>query len=65
MKDKRILYDVSLKNNIFDMFYTRYRFHKDIYNHKTVKMIELMISDALTAVNNCNNCPKEDKFVDY
>ena len=64
VKDKRILYDVSLKNNIFDMFYTRYRFHKDIYNHKTVKMIELMISDALLMVNNCENCPVEDKFVD-
>ena len=64
VKDKRILYDVSLKNNIFDMFYTRYRFHKDIYNHKTVKMIELMISDALIEVNNCENCPLEDKFVE-
>ena len=64
VKDKRILYDVSLKNNIFDLFYTRYRFHKDIYNHKTVKMIELMISDALLTVNNCENCSIEDKFVD-
>ena len=64
VKDKRILYDVSLKNNIFDMFYTRYRFHKDIYNHKTVKMIELMMTDALKLVNNCENCSEQNKFVD-
>ena len=62
--DKTLIYDISLRNNIFDLFYTRYRFHKDIYNHKTVKMIELMLSDALKEINDCENCPYEDKFID-
>ena len=29
------------------MFSTRYRLHKEIYNHKTVKLIELMLGDSL------------------
>ena len=62
--EKTLIYDISLKNNIFDLFYTRYRFHKDIYNHKTVKMIELMLSDALKEINDCVDCPFEDKFID-
>ena len=37
------------------MFNTRYRFHKDIYNHKTVKIIELMIGDALVNANSKYN----------
>lgn len=45
---KRLIYDISLQNNIFDLFYTRYKFHKDIYNHKTVKMCELMLLDSLS-----------------
>lgn len=50
-----IVYDKSLASNIYDMFHTRYRFHKDIYNHKTVKVIELMIGDALVKANNKYN----------
>ena len=46
-----IVYDQSISSNIFDMYYTRYRFHRDIYNHKTVKLIELMLGDALIESN--------------
>ena len=37
------------------MFFTRYRFHKDIYNHKTVKLIEVMLGDALLYADNYYN----------
>jgi deoxynucleoside triphosphate triphosphohydrolase SAMHD1 len=43
----RIIYSKGLEKTIFDLFYTRYRLHKDIYNHKTSKIIELMLGDAL------------------
>ena len=47
-----IIYSKSLVSNILEMFRTRYRFHKDIYNHKTVKLIEVMIGDALRNADN-------------
>ena len=39
------------------MYYTRYKFHKDIYNHKAVKSIELMVSDILLQSNTIYNYP--------
>tara|TARA_B100001989_G_C24528669_1_gene460254 strand:- start:577 stop:1758 length:1182 start_codon:yes stop_codon:yes gene_type:complete len=50
-----IVYDYSICNNIIDLFKTRYRFHKDIYNHKTVKLIEMMLGDALLESDNVFN----------
>ena len=55
---KSIVYDISLKNNIFDLFYKRYQLHKDIYNHKTVKMCEIMLSDSLILGNSFLNIEK-------
>ena len=51
IKEDSIIYSKSLVSNILEMFRTRYRFHKDIYNHKTVKLIEVMIGDALKNAN--------------
>lgn len=50
-----IVYDDSICNNIIDLFKTRYRFHKDIYNHKTVKLIEMMLGDAILEADNVFN----------
>ena len=50
-----IVYHKNIESNIFDMYYTRYKFHKDIYNHKTVKLIELMLGDAFIESNNVYN----------
>ena len=44
---KTIIYDSSIKSTIFDLFYTRYRFHKDICSHKTSKMCDIMLTDAI------------------
>ena len=49
--NNQIYYHENEANNIFDIFYTRYKFHREIYNHKTVKSIELMISDILLMSN--------------
>ena len=49
--ENNIIYDSSLQNNIFDLFYTRYRLHKDIYNHKKSKILEIMMADALKESN--------------
>lgn len=50
-----IIYDYSVLNNILELYMTRYRFHKEIYNHKTVKIIEIMLRDALLAADNVYN----------
>lgn len=42
-----IIYNHSIKGNIYKMFYTRYKLHRDIYNHKAAKIIELMLADSL------------------
>ena len=60
-----IVYDSTVENNIFEMYYTRYKFHKDIYNHKTVKLIELMLGDALISSNDVYNFASAINTEDY
>lgn len=55
VKGENIVYNYSLASNIHNMFSTRYKFHKDIYNHKTAKLIELMLGDAMLSANNTYN----------
>lgn len=50
-----IIYDYSIMNNILDLYMTRYRYHKEIYNHKTVKIIEIMLKDALLEADKVYN----------
>ena len=50
-----IIYDYSILNNILELFTTRYRFHQEIYNHTTVKVIEIMLKDALIAADSVYN----------
>lgn len=61
-----IVYHTSIASNIGDLFTTRYRFHKDIYNHKTVKLIEMMLGDCLLeadSVYNFNSIIKTKEFI--
>ena len=52
-----IHYHESVANDIYDMYYTRYKYHREIYNHKAVKSIELMIGDILLESNDVYNFP--------
>lgn len=64
--DSNIVYDESIASNILDLFTTRYRFHKDIYNHTTVKLIELMLGDALIGVRDTydfDNIVNNENFI--
>ncbi|KAL0948970.1 hypothetical protein HGRIS_009072 [Hohenbuehelia grisea] len=45
--DNQICYDAKDSNLIYELYYTRFRLHKMIYNHKTAKAVEYMIIDAL------------------
>ena len=45
--DNEICYPDKLKFNIYNIFYTRYRLHKQIYTHPVVHGLEYMILDIL------------------
>jgi HD superfamily phosphohydrolase len=45
--DDEICYHIKEANNLYDMFSTRMRMHKMVYNHRAVKACEFMITDAL------------------
>ncbi|KAG7441654.1 HD-domain/PDEase-like protein [Guyanagaster necrorhizus] len=45
--DGEICYDIKDANNIYEVYNTRFRLYKQIYNHKTAAAIEYMIVDAL------------------
>ncbi|KAH8105417.1 hypothetical protein BXZ70DRAFT_887582 [Cristinia sonorae] len=47
--DDQICYNIKDVNQVYQVCYTRFSLHKDIYNHKTAKAIEYMIIDGLLA----------------
>ena len=65
--NNKIYYHHSVSNDIYDLYFTRYKFHREIYNHKTVKSIELMIADILLEANdvyNFGSIINTDEFLD-
>ena len=41
--------------NVYEMFHTRYRLHKQIYSHLIIKKIDVMIADILTYIDVSNH----------
>jgi len=61
--DRQIVYNSQVCNDIFDMYYTRYKLHREIYNHIKVKSVELMIADILLHSNDIYNyCSRLDNI---
>ena len=61
-----IIYDYSIFNNILDLYMTRYNYHKTLYNHKTVKIIEIMLKDAFheaDKIYNFNDWSSNETFL--
>lgn len=66
--DYQIYYHEKDIDNIFDIFYSRYKLHREIYNHKTVKSIELMIGDILLESNDIYDFPSildKNEFLNF
>lgn len=64
--DDEIVYDDSISNDILDLYLTRYKFHKEIYNHKTAKIIETMLADSLIIYDKFeafNSLINSDEFI--
>jgi HD superfamily phosphohydrolase len=57
--NNNIHYPEQVKDDIYHMFFVRYRLHRQIYNHKTVKAIELLLIEALFELE------KTDKISSY
>lgn len=45
--DNKICYSLQCSEDIYQMFFLRYRLHRQIYNHKAVKAIEILIIELL------------------
>lgn len=45
--DNKICYSLQCSEDIYHMFFIRYRLHRQIYNHKAVKAIEILIIQLL------------------
>ena len=60
-----ICYNEKLKYQIFDMFYTRYKLHKEVYNHPVVKSIEYMVKDILMDLNKHINFKDSIETMDF
>lgn len=45
--DNQLCFSYKLRYDIFSVFYTRYRLHKQVYNHHAVVAFELTISEYL------------------
>ncbi len=45
--DNKICYSLQCSEDIYQMFFIRYRLHRQIYNHKAVKAIEILIIQLL------------------
>jgi len=52
--NNNIYYPKQVSNDIYHMFFIRYRLHRQIYNHKTVKAIEIMILNCLFELEKTN-----------
>ena len=66
-----IAYAKHSASEIYDMFHVRYMMHKQVYNHKASKIIEIMIKDIFLKIDNIfgisdsvNDMRKFCKFTD-
>ncbi len=57
--DNKICYSLQCSEDIYHMFFIRYRLHRQIYNHKAVKAIEILIIKLLFEIE------KEIKISEY
>lgn len=49
--NNNIAYPKHCSLDIYELFHSRYMMHKKVYNHKTVKLIELMLEDLFVKVD--------------
>jgi HD superfamily phosphohydrolase len=57
--DNKICYSTQCSEDIYHMFFIRYRLHRQIYNHKAVKAIEILLVKLLFEIE------KEHKISEY
>ena len=50
-KNGNIAYPKHSSIDIYELFHSRYMMHKKVYNHKTVKLVELMLQDLFMKVD--------------
>lgn len=53
-----IAYPKHCSTDVYELFHCRYLMHKKVYNHKTVKLIELMLGDLFVKIDPIFNISK-------
>jgi HD superfamily phosphohydrolase len=62
--DDEICYPIQAKESLYHLFFIRYQLHRRIYHHKTVKAIEILISDLLFEIEKTEKISEYLKDVD-
>jgi len=66
--DGRIIFSEKVKTNIEDFFRVRFIMYKEVYNHRTVRCLEYMVSDFINKIDGLiyiKKTVKEDNFEDF
>jgi HD superfamily phosphohydrolase len=61
--NNQICFPDKLSFDLHELFYTRYRLHKQVYSHKVVRNLELLVGDII--LNFKDHLQIEEKYSDY
>ena len=67
-EEMEIVYSDKVKTHIEDFYRIRYIMYKEIYNHKTVRIIEYMIKEYLKKIENYHSIKKivnEENWIEF
>lgn len=56
--NNNIAYPKHCSTDVYELFHCRYLMHKKVYNHKTVKLVELMLGDLFIKIDPILNISK-------
>ena len=62
--NNNIAYPKHCTTDVYELFHCRYLMHKKVYNHKTVKLIELMLGDLFIKIDPIFNISKSIEDMD-
>ena len=66
--DDKIMFSEKVKTNVEDFFRVRFIMYKEVYNHRTVRCLEYMISDFMKQIDELiciKKTVEEDNFGDF
>jgi HD superfamily phosphohydrolase len=62
--NNEIYYPIQAKESLYHLFFIRYQLHRRIYSHKTVKAVEILISQVLFELEKTDKISEKLKDID-